>query len=369
MKLTLKQLRSLAKQTIEENKLVDLFRNEIRNTFGPAIVTEGQSVASIARQVNESLDAGVSPRVMPKVSLLVRFSNNDNPEVRKLTARLLPEKFITRLKDDVNEAVRHAVAKRASALVLFEMCRVNPDDDQLQLIRKHRVINEDLDLKAAAKLSSVSQKNIAIELSDEWYENAARKIINDYGEFSYGTPRPIEHHWNPGAVKNFCDHTRVTSGVHIDYEKLQNTVDNMLTSLEKDPIFKGTLVDLLKNLTETVEKEKINVFEIVSEPTQEFETNISSLECVKKFEESYNVIKADIPAAIRKYRLGEAFATSTQVPAKVKISKLTENVEKSLDKYVHAWNEVQSLRGEPLKIDWCVDPTDASNVCFEMELR
>lgn len=370
MKLTLKQLRSLAKQTVEESKLIDLFRMEIRNTFGPSIVTDGCTVANIARQVNESLDAGVVPSSMPRVSLLVRFSNNESAEVRTLVARLLPEKFINKLKDDVNESVRHAVARRVSSTVLFEMCRSYPEDDQLQLIRKQRVLKEGLDLKSAAKLSSVSQKTNVVELSDEWYKKTARKILNDYGEFTYGTPRPIEHHWNPVAVKNFCDHTRVSSGVQIDYDKLQSAVDELLTSLEEDPLFKGTLNDLLKNLTEAVNKEKTKIFEIEADKVATIaEANVSAAEYVKKFEETHNVIKADIPAAIKKYRLGEVFKYSTQIPAKVKVHQLTEVVEKELDRYVHSWNEVQALQGEPLKIDWCIDPTDASNVCFEMELR
>lgn len=384
MTLTLKRLQTLAKQTLDETNALDRLRRDVRSAFGPSVIVEG-TVLDIADNVNECLDtARVLKRplnVELKVSTLATYVKHKDASVRKMVASLIPERFLVRMKDDSDAVVRAAVAKRICIGTLFEMCKKYPHDDQLSIIRKQRVISESVDLDnfdKAEKLSKASQNTITIELSDAWYEEVARKIMNDYGEFSYGTPRPLETHWNPLAVRMYCDSMKTTSGVVIDRDKLQKTVDDYIANLEEsDPVYHGTMTDMIKGLKEAVRLENkftnTSVFEIVEEDTRPevklaSTLNISTIEYIKLFEETYKVAKTEIPAAIRKYRLGEEFAVETKIPMKAIVGQLNEFKERALDRYVECWNKNQSLHGEPLKIDWSVDPMNENKISFEMEL-
>lgn len=385
MKLKLQDLRAIAKQTMQESQVITALRREIREAFGPRMRIDG-SIIELSTRVNERLETlertGAPCDVKMSTSMLVKLAKHKSPVVRQVAARLLPERIAVKLAGDRDPGVREQVAKRAPVGTLVEMCKRFPKDDQLQTIKRERFLHEALgdvvELNQDSKATGDAVRTQVVELSTSWYENQARKLLEDYGEFTR-TPVSIEHNWNPLAVRRYCESVKATSGVEIDQKKLQEAVDKMLQELEER---RTCCYGSMKEVRNFLEKEanQDSLMETPMMPVVEEEQHdplvsllknpATDAEYIKFFESMFRVKKADVPAAVRKYRLGEGVTSSTMVPMKAYLPQGCLNVvtEQVLDRYVEAWNSQQALVGEPLKLDWNADPSDSGCVGFDLEL-
>lgn len=385
MKLKLDELRTLAKKTMQETKEMTSFRRDVRNAFGPTMRIDG-NIDELSRRVNQKLEilersAGGHDIKLP-TSTLVKLARHKSSNARQVAARLLPGKIAIKLANDRSPMVREQVAKRAPLHVLIEMSKKFPNDDQLQTIKRSRLLHESLGditpLNQPSPATGDVVQSTTIELSDVWYEDQARKFLEDYGEFTR-TPVPVERHWNPLAVRRYCDSVKATSGVEIDQKKLLDAINKLLKELDE---LRSCCYGSMKEIRSFIKKQAL-INETLQTPVipifNEKQNNVvksllqnhcSNKEYVDLFERVFHVKKAAIPAAIRNYRLGEGIYRSIQVPMKAQLpyQQLDVITENALDRYINAWNSQQSLLGIPLKLGWNIDSSDVSYVCFDLEL-
>lgn len=384
MKLKLNDLRTIAKQTKQESQAIVALRRDIREVFGSKMRVDG-NVVELSKRINERLETlertGGHNIKMPTATL-VKLAKHKSAEARKVAARLLPERIAVKLSRDKNSGVREQVAKRVPVGILVEMCKNFPNDDQLQVIKRDRLLSEALgdiiELNQDSNATGETVRTQVVELSDVWYENQARKFLEDYGEFTR-TPVSIERNWNPLAIQQYCKFVKVTSGVEIDYMKLQEAVDDMLRELdERHTCCYGSMKEIrsfLETETEQTDLMESPVMPIIDVEQRDplvslLKNPTTNAEYIKFFEAMFRVKKKDVPTVIRKYRLGEGVTSKTKIPMKAYLPEGQLNVisEQVLDRYVEAWNAQQSLVGEPLKLGWITDPTNFGCVDFDLEL-
>lgn len=381
--MKLQQLRAVARSTLVEVKATEALRNAMPKVFGPAMRVDGD-LKVLARRVNERLDVmertGNTAIIEIATAVLAPLARNRSAEVRKMVARLLPKNLTTKLCEDRHPAVRAAVARRVPYDALCKMCERFPNDDQLTTIKAERIDEvlepvEELDSKA---IGETVMTNVS-ELSKQWYMEAARKLLEDYGEFTR-TPVLAERHWNPKAVARYCASLKASWGVEIDAKKLQEAVDMLLRELDdrRENQYGNSLSEIKKNLERLVESDdrgKLPIMPIVAEERTDpvkslLENRCTNAEYLKFFESMFNVRKSTIPATIRKYRLGEGMSKETFVPMKAQLPHgvLNEVTEQALNRYVECWNAAVALAGEPLKLGWNIDPANIASVGFDLEL-
>lgn len=267
MRIKLQDLQEVVKQTTTDTKLTETFRNEVNRVFSYSIVTD-VPVEQLAKAVNEQLDileyTNKKLRTPFKPSVLCKFTNHVNENVRLVAARELPERFAINMLNDKSELVQYALAKRLPIKVVKEMVKRYPDDDSLSCIYESRLLEagvpepkepkEPFDGKGE-RLGDVIKTPLAVDLSDQWYDTQALKFLHDYG-------KDIEFNWEESVVKNFCNSTKATSGVEIDAKKLQNAImkrvedteDEVLDRLKLKESIKITISELKSLIRETINK-------------------------------------------------------------------------------------------------------------------
>jgi hypothetical protein len=381
LKLKLRQLQDVARTTLNEDKAIQTLREEARKVFGPTMRVDGTPVA-LATRINDHLSylehTGADVDVRVKTSVLTALMKHPVAEVRKVAARLLPEKLALNMTQDRDAGVRATIARRMPAQIVKEMCKRYPNDDQLHTILSEAV--EEFDIHGDKRLGD-SAKTKTIELSEAWYEQQAQRILEDYNEFSSAMPRQIDRHWNPLAVRRYVDSVRATSGVTIDVERLQKAVDKLLEDLDdrrEENYEYRTMREVKASLKQLVNEDVSGarqVMPVISEAEEDVVKNLlnsqmSSHEYMRFFESIFRVRKANVPAAIRKYRLGEGISHDTLVPMKAYLphGRLDEVTEHAIDRYVTAWSDAQKLVGEPLQLGWNADPGDTSVIGFDLAL-
>ena len=385
MKSKLKQLKFAAQQTMQKSKNLSTFRQEIKKAFGSSIRLN-ESIVEISKSANKRLEclerSGGHVIRMP-TTLLVKLAKHNSPDVRELAARLLPERIVAKLANDKSSNVRAQVAKRTSLNVLSEMSNKFSNDDELQTIKRQRFLTEvfgDITpLNVDSKATGDVVKTQVLDLSDSWYKNQARKLLDDYGEFTV-TPVAIEKNWNPLAVKRFCDSMRLSNNVEIDQDKLQDAVDSLIDDLSKsrEESYGFTMKEVKQQLRNQLEQETIletPVIPILSEEQENIvlnllENSVTNVEYLRLFESIFSVKKSVVPSAIKKYHLGEGLNEDTLVPMKAIVpnSVIDENTELALDKYVKIWNSRQNLFGEAFKLNWQQDTMQNNQIGFDLEI-
>lgn len=385
MRLRLNELQNVVKQAIDEERAVESLRNEIKRVLGPAVITDG-GIAQIAEAANERIDVlertGRSSRLDFKPSITVRFLNHTDPGVRKFAVRVAPEKFLSRLVNDKNHAVRSAMAQRSSAAVVREMVKRFPKDDALRVIYKQKrlveagvaqpkVQDEPFDMYGEDKLGDSVKQDCGVELSEQWYRTQAMKLMQDYGRF-------IEDSWEERAAHQYASNMKATSGVEIDEVKLLKAIKTLIEEREDRQMDRSALKETLSWLKTQAEREILSetampVIGLDVDPVRELvEGNNPSSTFIDASNELFNVRHSTLPPGIRKHRLGERNAKSETFPV---VGYLPHNEgfraidEKALDMYCEAWNTRQSLQGEPLKIEWSNHPDQVGKVCFTVVLK
>ena len=224
--ITLKQLQSLANESIKERKALLLLKEEAIKSFGN-FIPETNDIKRLAESLNDALDVfertGRENKIHFKPSLLMKLKEHKSPEVRKFLARTLPLHLAEDFKSDKSDIVRHAIAKRLPLSEVKSLCKKYSSDDQLYEIYRSKLSEAKEEQSQAKKLSLVSKKTLDIDLSDEWYEKTAHKAIMDYGcQFDY------EDLWSRSWVSSYCRGLKSTMGIDIDAKKLSSIIKRRL---------------------------------------------------------------------------------------------------------------------------------------------
>jgi hypothetical protein len=379
-KLQLKHLKQIAEQAKVEYKLESQLRN-VLSKQDIHILLQG-NIDEITGRLNEKLQVdlykyGKSSIKLP-VSLLKNLSKHNSTNARIIAAKLLPENLAKNLKNDKSRDVRISYASRAPIGVIVEMCKKYPKDDQLIEIKNNKLDELSLDncVSGQAIVNSKFEEN-QLELTDHWYELQARKLLEDYGEFTV-TPIFVEKHWNPTAVNKYCQALKASYQIEIDIEKLQSAVDNYLQSLDKSRVeYNGSLTEIKSYLQNQLKYENSLDESIIFEFSDQekdfaqnlYETQCSNNEYIKLFESMFRIKKSCVPRAVRNYYLNEDSVRSVELPAQgyVLENAAIENVENAISRYVSSWNHKHSNLNIPLKIDWDYNPR-SNKILFSLEV-
>jgi hypothetical protein len=376
MRLKLEELKKVVDQTLSEERSVKALRDEISRVLGPSVVTNVR-LDQLAEGANYRIDVlertGRFHDVDFDPTVLLKFVNSKSIEARKLAARMLPENFAVRLRDDDHPAVRHAYAKRTTLSNAIRMLKENPRDHELKyIIRQKRleeggipqpaVVSEPFDMYGE-KLGDAVKQQPGSELSDVWYESTARKFIQDYGT-------NLEGNWEELIAKRYCSSVKATSLVDVDEGKLYQQIIDQIRDRE------DRILQRFDNVNESRTRE------IHSRP-MELKTNkmnpmesllrskCSSTEYVRKTNALFSIVESLVPLSLQKYRLSEGLRGQFTIPHEAKIpgsGKITSLVESVLDRYVKSWNDISASNGEPVKINWFADPLIPGVVIFSAEL-
>ena len=389
MHLKLDRLQTVVKQAMNEEKAVDALKTEVRRVLGPIMLTDIK-LEKLAEEVNDRVEVmnrtGRSSHLGFKPSVVVKFIDHENHEVRKMAANLLPEQFLPRLADDKNSAVRAIVARRVTLPAVKEMMRKFPSDDELRNIYRNRKkqLNEGglpnakpekepFDMYGEEPLGDAVKQQHGPELSDEWYHERSQKFLQDYGN-------NIEYNWEELAAKNFCNHTKATSGVEIDNDKMFKAIKDRIKEREDMSLErrKSALKELAASLrSESLLEEsasEINETEEQDPVRSLVESRISPATYIERAAKLFNVREATVPLAIKKFKLGSNSPTTlSSIPMKARVphnNGIRAIDEQALDAYVKHWNDRQTISSEePLKIEWYVHPIEVGVIGFKAVLK
>lgn len=380
MSLHANKLRHIAKDAIT----VKILKESAKKMFGPTFYCN-DNIVDVCDKINEFLyECKTEGRIIEnelKTSILLSLKDHSNVAVRKMVVQLLPESFLKKFYDDDSDVVRFYVAQRLSKKELLELKKRHPSDLMIETVLSEKKLSNNLEPfelvekdKAdpdynsgkAQQLSTTKQVN-DIELSDTWYETAARNILNQYGEFSYGTPRHVERHWNPLAVKRFCASTKATSGVVIDQQKLQDAVDAALEQYDDELESRCcNLAKIKESLQKSVRQQKIDsipVLQIVEDVDVVDKLLYESLNFREEFENLFKVeFKTYKPNIHELCECIELYDFSVPCSCVSPKSFIDESSDKAISKYVSRWNSLNESKN--IRLTWNV--SDKNKVSFKV---
>lgn len=384
MQLNLNRLRRKIKRAVDEEKNVESFRSEVTKVFGP-IIDVNVRLEELAKNVNDRIlvleRTGRDSNFKFNSSLLFQFHKNSDPEVRKLCAKLLPEHLARKLINDRNFGVRAILASRLSLSEAKKLVRRNINDYE-----SRRILKERQEKEKTTRLGDAVKQNNSLELSDVWYETQAYRFLQDYGQLNHDEAgRALDFNWEESVVSSFCRHTKATSGVEIDHDKLFKALRDIITARE-DKVLKNegkiSLKALAQSLRDEHKQDLINETKIMpcisesTDPIQELLENYYESGSID-FDSINSLFKikfAKIPVELGKYKLGESIDKTgyTKVPMKGQLPNcrnFCESSEKVLDLYVESWNRRKKLSGEPVRLTWEVDPCKLGSFGFSATLK
>lgn len=390
MRLEYGELESLARDTMKEEKALKSLRTELKKAFGPSVDCSAR-LSRLAEAVNYELDIvehSKGNNGFPSVdqTILRKFANNADANVRKMVARLVNENALKAFIHDPNRGVRLVAAKRLPLSLVGKMIKRFPMDEQLTYIFNNRkrlaeagmpdpdVIDDPMETYGKTPLGDVVREPLAAEeLGDQWYVSTARDLLHKYGQHN------IEFNWEEKAVKSLCDHTYATSGVEIDAEKLLSAVFDVIEEEEQLRIAKSTLEEASNSLRTSAINESMlqPVFEIHEDPADDIMNELASLrtsdaEFVKICSETLRIRESRVAKSLRKFVFQEGMSADMHIPMKAQLPHnfgLRAVDEKVLDMFVESWNKLQAFAGEPVEIEWSPDPSDIRNISFSAMLK
>jgi hypothetical protein len=380
MHLKLEELQRVAKRTIKEEHALKSLREELFRVFGPPVMVSNNCVR-VAEAANEQLDLFEStgretPRGDFKTSILIEAANNKSVHVRKVVARLLPERLAAKMLGDSASEVRCAAARRSAYTLVKEAVKKHPGDDQLRTIARARRLTEaglpdakpvtdHFDMYGEEPLTSAKQQAPVDDMPDTWYERLAHKLCKEYGG-------NLEGQWEEILATRVVASHYSTTGVRLDRDKLLKSIFDCLKEREDAVLGEGSLLSIASRLRREsyLDEGMIPILEETHDPLDTLlESNLSSGEFISRAEEAFRVRKSRVPAGIKKYRLGES-REEVLIPVNAKTpGGINEKSERALDAYVEAWNKQQAMRGEPFRISWGPHPVGVDMVGFNLELK
>jgi hypothetical protein len=360
MRLKLSDLQRVVKQTLQEKKHVDAFCDEIKKTFGPSVIVR-DDLKSLVETANERLDVieyqgRLNTVKFPRL-LALGMANHESAEVRKFVARVLPENAAVSMLFDSDESVRLAAAKKAPLKMVKKASQAFPKDIGLKDIVEHRTLFEAAGAVSALEASAKHADEDM--LSDAWYEDVARKLIQDYG-------RTLDTTWKTPAVKQYCSSVRATTRLPVDAGKLMEKMDEILKSFDD-----ARSKDL--GLKESIDhRGSFVMVEDFEDPVDLLlDESLSPQEYLNKCDVIFGIKYASLPPAIMKYKINEGLSIN-KIPVSCKLPHLNAPRridEIALDTFVKNWNDKQRMAGEPFKLNWDLHPDSANKITFKLELK
>jgi len=386
MRVTLDDMKRVVKMTIKEERAVDAFKNEIKRVLGPSVVTEGK-VDQVAESANDRITVlertGRAGTLVFKPSVMVPFLTHSNPEVRRLAARTVPERFLSKVSDDPSHGVRLAAARRLPPNAVSEMLKRHPGDDELRVIYKKKrmneegvpkpkVVDEPFDMYGEERLGdAVKQDEGEDDLSEQWYKTQAFKLIQDYG-------RNIEDGWEEMTAHRYASSLRATSGVVVDEIKLLEAIKDMLEDRDDRVMDRSALKETIEWLKAQDTRERMQeavmpIIDIDIDPVRAlFESKVGSEQYLKEANDLFSIRESVVPSSIRKHRLGDENRRNVNVPVLGELPHMSgfrSIDEKALDRYCESWNTRQAFEGEPMKLSWSTHPSREGKVSFSVILK
>lgn len=360
MRLKLSDLQQVVKQTLQEKHHADAFCEEIKRVFGPSVVVK-DDLRSLVEAANERMDVleyqgrGGSIQFSRKAAL--SMADHESATVRKFVARILPENAAISLLYDSNEEVRLAVAKKAPLKMVEQATRKFPKDIALKDVLIQRTLLEEKDKTSAVEAAAHHDEEDM--LSEMWYEDVARKLIQDYG-------RTLDTTWKTAAVKQYCSSVRATTRLPVDPAKLMEKMDTLLQDFDKGRAKELGLIE---------SRSRGNSFVMVEDFEDPVDTllseSLSPQEYLDRCDTVFGVKYAILPPAIRKHRMNEGLAMK-KIPVSCTLPHLgapRHTDEVALDTFVENWNDKQALSGEPFKLAWGPHPDSMNKITFKLELK
>lgn len=365
MGLKVRQLKFITEDIVRNQRLLEALRQEVRGVFG-CLINISEGLDDACYQVNDMLDVarakGDNQQIVIKTSLLKKLIESNSDEARRLAARLLPRNLIINYRFDNNAQVRAEVCRRLPANLIAEVAENFPRDYEVQYILQEKNAHEDehLHIHNEKRIGDAAKPVFQPEMSDLWYREKARLFLEEYGG-------NIEYQWEETLVKRYCSSVKATSGIEIDSQKMYETLMDLIIEREEEALLRD-------------ERKKIKSLEKIRESCEPLEpsfqgddlkTLLSTIHSpqgfIQEVNKKFSVRESTIPSSLRKYSAGGTLS----IPMKARIpgGKLNHLVENVLDNYVSKWNEIQVVRGEPLVLNWDVDPVNEGNVCFRVILR
>lgn len=384
MRLKLDKLQQVVKSTIEEQRVFDLFKSEVVRVLGATISTDGK-IEQIAEAANQKIDilekSGISTQRLFKTSIFVRLLEHNNPEVRKLAARIVPNKFLSKLYNDKNSIVRSAVANRLPSLLVKEMWKNHPGDDQLRTIYNQKKLSESsglptpkiskepFDINGAKRLGDSTKTDQGPELSDQWYRSRAIKFMMDYGH-------NIEDAWEEHTAKRYCASVKATSGIEIDEKKLLKAIKDLIEERENRAIERSALKETLNWLKAQNNKNNNVISESFSLKTEDDVVSLLQLrnsfsEFLNEANKIFSIKESHATISTKKLQINEnaqfqVVPHEGYLPHDLGFRALDE---KALDTYCEIWNNKQKLQGGSFKLSWSVDSNEIGKFNFRCTLR
>jgi hypothetical protein len=382
MRLNLSALQKVVKQALDDERATEALRTEVSRVLGPAVLVEC-NIVSLVEEANDRIDVlertGRASRLDFKPSVMLRFLDHKDPNVRRLAARVVPEKFLSKVVNDKNHSVRAAVARRLPLRAVSEMLKKFPNDDQVRVIYKNKKLAEagiptptiqddPFDMYGEDRLGDAVKQDEGSALSDTWYKSRAEQFVADYG-------RNIENAWESAAVHRYVASVKATSGVEVDEQKLLKAVVDLLEDRDERTLKRSSIketIDWLRKNEELEESVMPSIEFDVDQVRGLVEGNLTPATFIDSANELFDIRESSIPSAIRKYCLSEHTVKNGKVPV---IGQLPHNGEfrsideRALDMYCEAWNAHQSLVGEPLRIEWSTHPERIGKISFNVSLR
>lgn len=373
MRVNLREFQRIVRNAVNEERLTDALRAEVTRTLGPSVILEG-TLEQLAEAANERLDVldgtGRVPTSQFGTSLAVRLALHKSHEARKLAARMLPVNMLGRLVNDGHSAVRSAVARRVPLPAVRDMMKRFPSDDQLRHVFRYRRRLDEAGLPQPEATETFPEPPVAapkrerLELSDQWYEDRAMLMIQEY---QHGH---VEFGWEERVVERYVSSMKAIQDVDINAKKLlemifKKTKEHEDRVLERDAL--RETYDCLMARADTMDEFVDNV-----DPVKELlEGNLTPQTYVDKAFSVFSVKRSIVPPGIRKHRIGEGSKEELvpcvgQLPHEFGFRSVDE---RALDRFCEYWNVRQSMIGEPLKISWDTNPCEVGRVSFNVILR
>jgi len=243
MRLRHSDLQRVVKNTMNERKTIEYFKNEIVRVLGPRVSVDSDDLTTIAESANYTLDV-MERTGKPigdlrfKQSILAKYISSKNSEVRKFLARTLTESVARKMVWDHDDEVRHAAAKRLSPKLLEGVVKKYHSDEQLALIYE-----EKLETETPYTGDSIKQ-GYDVELSDEWYSSKAKEFLQDYSS-------GLDYGWEPQAIFKYADDVRSISGIEVDGEKLLKAIESINDDDDEEVMEESFFKQLAKTLKNT----------------------------------------------------------------------------------------------------------------------
>lgn len=386
MQLKLRTLQRIVKSAFSEEKAVDALRLEVKRVLGPIMDTDVQ-LENLAEAINDRVNVltrtGRSNHLGFKPSSVVPFMESSNHEVRVMAANLLPSRFLDKMKNDPHSAVRAVVASRLDMPVVREMMRRFPKDDTIRNIYRQRnkilkeegipkpkIVDEPFDMYGEERLGDAVKQSPGPELSDDWYESTAFKLLQDYDN-------NIERAWEERAVNNYVRAAKTTSRLEVDGEKLLKHVKDMLEdkddrALERDELSESRIFDEMSSIINEGIDESTATFDESVDPVRVLiESGLSSTDYIDQLNKLFNIRESSLPSGIRKVRNGvNALVGEQKVPVKARLPHNNAPRaldEQALDLYVKHWTKRQKFEAEPMKLLWSQHPNSVNEISFNVK--